>query len=841
MESQAKLVIIGAGIVGCSAAYHLTRLGWRDIVVIDQGKRPSFGGSSSHAPGGMFQTNGSKLMTEMAHYGVHFYDELVNGEGLNGAMLNGGIEFARTPERLAELHRRCTIGHSWGLDGVVLSPQECKEKVPFLDEREVLGGYYVGDDGVGRIGVCTEVLVKTAEEEGGVKFYDQTDVLDIETSHHHVDAVVTSRGRIECEYVLCCAGFWGPLLGEMVGQPIPLLPMEHQYVVTEDLRGLSALAGHEHGIPILRDQDHALYFRQHWGGFGIGNYSHRPIPIDARDVLHPREAPIMPSMREFTPEDFTECWDRSSELFPMLAEEQPGFVKTMNGIFSFTPDGGSFLGESLKTRGFWVAEAIWFTHAAGFAKAIAEWMDAGEPQQDLHEADLNRIYDHWGAPRYIHNRAGEAYRTVYAINHPQRQPETSRHIARSPIFDKQRELGAVFFDTMGYDRAHWYQCNESLVQPEFAKRRPWLDQNWSPIQQVEALHTREKVALYELSAFQLFEISGPGALGFLQYHTPSQVDRPVGRITYSHLMTDRGGVKSDITISRMDEDTFWVISGVGSAGHDWAHLRRQVGDRTDVRLHNRSSEFATLGIWGPDAPRVVQPLCSTNCDIRDFKFFTWRFAYIAEVPCYLLRISYVGEAGWEIYTHPQYLGTLWERLEQAGRPYGILPAGGGAFNSLRIEKSYRSWGGDMAQNENPFEVGTDFVISWKKGDFLGRDTLARVREDGPEVRLCTFRMENPTIILQGSETVYDRAGRRIGYVTSADYGYAVDASIGFAYLAAGHFAEGTELSMDYFGRRYRAFVTRDTLYDPHYEKIRPARPAADTATPTETSSPQTAS
>ena len=823
MENQAKLVIIGAGIVGCSAAYHFSKMGWKDIVVIDQGKAPFYGGSSSHAPGGAFQTNVSKLMAEMAHYGVHFYHSL-EFDGKKGAELCGGIEFARTPERMIELSRRRTLGRSWGLEGELLSPRECKDKVPFLNEKEILGGYYVADDAVGRPVVCVQALAKFAMGKG-VRFYDSVDVLDILTTKRAVNGVKTSKGIITCEKILCCAGMWGPIIGGMIGQPIPLMPMEHQYAKTTPLKALQDFEAQELALPLLRDQDHSLYFRQYFGSWGIGNYFHRTIPIDAQKLHHPSKTKTMPSIREWTPQDFIGAWERSVELFPCLEEENAQLDYKINGVFSFTPDSGSLLGESSVVKNFWIAEAIWYTHAGGFAKIICEWMDAGEPQQDVHEADIHRFYNHAASKKYICNSSGEQYRVVYDINHPKRQNELERGLMVSPVYERQKQLGAVFFQTLGYERAQWYECNKNLLDVSFPKRHPWSAINWSACEGVEALQTRNNVALYELSAFQIFELEGADVIEFLQYQVPTNIDVAVGRVVYTQVLNKTGGIKCDVTISRLDDNLFWVISGIGSAGHDYATLKNRLENfcaskNKNIRMQNISDSYSTIGVWGPHVREMMQEISSEDLSIEKFRFFRWKHAFLGSIPVMMFRISYVGESGWELYTKTPYASALWSLLERTGCKYSIIPAGGGAFNSLRIEKAYRSWGGDMAQNENPFHAGTEFIVSWKKGDFVGREALENAREKGVHLRLCTFKLKTKAVVLLGGETVYDKYHKRIGYVTSADYGYSVNESIGFAYIPPEYKKEGTDVYFDYLGKLYLGFITRDVLYDPEYKKIR---------------------
>ena len=822
MENQAKLVIIGAGIVGCSAAYHLSKMGWQDIIVVDQGKAPLYGGSSSHAPGGAFQTNASRLMTQLAHYGGHLYHSL-EFEGKKGAELCGGIEFARTPERMTELKRRRALGKSWGLAGELLTPKECQAKVPLLNEKEILGGYFVPDDTIGRPVVCVQALTSYAQKKG-VKFYDEVTVLDIQVRHNAVRGVVTNKGTIFCEKILCCAGMWGPVIGKMIGQPIPLMPMEHQYAKTTPLQALNPFAETEITMPLLRDQDNSLYFRQDFGQWGIGNYLHRTLPVDTQKLTLSSKSST-PAIREWKEQDFAAAWQRSLELFPCLAQEKASLDYKINGVFSFTPDSGSLLGESPIVKDFWIAEAIWYTHAAGFAKIICEWMDAGEPQQDVHEADINRFYAHAASKNYVQKSGGEQFRVVYDINHPKRQNELERGLMVSPVYERQQQLGAVFFQTLGFERAQWYNCNQGLLDINFPKRHPWSSINWSAIEGIEALQTRNNVALYELSAFQIFELEGTDVVEFLQYQVPSNIDVAVGRIVYTQILSETGGIKCDVTISRIDERVFWVISGIGSAGHDFASLKTRsdkykAEQHKSVYLRDISDSYATMGVWGPKAKDMLQKISNLDLSFENFRFFRWKSAFLGSIPVMMFRISYVGESGWEIYVKTPYAHALWSIIEKTGSADNLIPAGGGAFNSLRIEKAYRSWGGDMAQNETPFHAGTDFIIHWKKGDFIGKAALQKIQKEGVDLRLYTFKLQNKAIVLLGGETVYNKHHKVIGYVTSADYAYAINESIGFAYLPPAYKKEGSEVYFDYLGVLYLGFVTRDVLYDPNYKKIK---------------------
>ena len=452
MEDRARVVIVGAGIVGCGAAEHLTRLGWREVVVLDQGPLFEAGGSTSHAPGLVFQTNPSKTMTNLASYGVERYSEL-ELDGKRCFYPVGGLEVATTPERWKDLKRKHGIATSWGVESELLSPEECVEKSPLLDPKRIWGGFYVPSDGIAKGVRISEAMAREARTRGA-KFYGETEVTGIEVENGRVKAVETSRGRIETENVLSCAGMWGPRVGRMAGAFVPLLtPMQHQYAWTTPVPGLEPVSEESDHV-ILRHQDHAMYFRQVGERYGIGSYKHRSMPVSPDEIPRKHEpGREMPSIMEFTPEDFEGPWEESRRL--LLALQKTKIERGINGLFSFTPDGGSLLGESREVRGFWMAEAVWVTHAAGAARMIAEWMTDGAPSIDPSGLDVHRFDDFQKSPSYVLTRSSQSFQEVYDIIHPQQPMEEPRPLRTSPFYPRQRELGAYFLEASGWERPQW--------------------------------------------------------------------------------------------------------------------------------------------------------------------------------------------------------------------------------------------------------------------------------------------------------------------------------------------------------------------------------------------------
>jgi dimethylglycine oxidase len=814
VEDRARVVIVGAGIVGCGAAEHLTRLGWREVVVLDQGPLFEAGGSTSHAPGLVFQTNPSKTMTNLASYGVKRYSEL-ELDGKPCFYPVGGLEVATTPERWKDLKRRHGLATSWGVESELLSPEECVEKSPLLDPKRIWGGFYVPSDGIAKGVRISEAMAREAEARGA-KFYGETEVVGIEVEDGRVKAVETSRGRIETENVLSCAGMWGPRVGRMAGAFVPLLtPMQHQYAWTTPVPGLEPVSEESDHV-ILRHQDHAMYFRQVGERYGIGSYKHRSMPVSPDEIPRKHEpGREMPSIMEFTPEDFEGPWEESRKLLPAL--QKTGIERGINGLFSFTPDGGSLLGESREVRGFWMAEAVWVTHAAGAARMIAEWMTDGAPSIDPSGLDVHRFDDFQKSPSYVLARSSQSFQEVYDIIHPQQPMEEPRPLRASPFYPRQRELGAYFLEASGWERPQWYGANDSLLaEYDVPEMENWAGRYWSPIVGAEHQATRERGALIDMASLKKVEVSGPGALGFLQKLNTNQLDKPVGSVTYTLMLDQKAGIRSDITVARLGEEHFQLGLN-GPRDIEW--MERHLPDDGSVQIRDISGGTCCVGVWGPQARELVQSLSPDDLSGEAFGFFKARHIYVGEVPVVALRVSYVGELGWELYASADLGLRLWDVLYRAGRPLGVIAAGRGAFSGMRLEKGYRLWGTDMTTEHDPYEAGLGFAVKLDKGEFVGREALLRRKEEGPRRKLSCLLLDDPSVVVMGSEPVYAE-GRSVGYVTSAAYGYSIGQSIAYAWLPPELSEEGAKVEIEYFGERHGATVAEEPLFDPAMKRMR---------------------
>ncbi len=819
MAASPRVVIIGAGIVGCGLADELTERGWTNVTVVEQGPLYAAGGSSSHAPGLVFQTNGSKTMTEFARYTVEKYTSL----SLDGRWCFrqvGGLEVATTPERLVDLRRRHGWAQSWGIESRLIDPDECVALSPLLSRDAVLGGYHVPTDGLAKAVRAGEAQARRAIERGAT-FRGETTVTAIRTDDGRVTAVLTDRGEIAADIVVSCAGIWGPRIGAMVGMATPLQPLAHLYAKTTPVPALAAIAASddlENERPILRHQDRDLYFREHVDRMGIGAYGHRPMPIDPATLLAHADAPVMPSVLDFTPDDFAESWAWARELMPALADTE--IAEGIDGIFSFTPDGMPLMGESRDVAGFWVAEAVWVTHSAGVARATAEWLVDGAPKADVHECDVNRFEPHQEGPAHVAARGIQNFVEVYDIIHPLQPMESPRPLRVSPFYGREQELGAVFLEGSGWERPHWFEANASLVEryrDRVPQRGPWESRHWSPIAGAEALATRDGVAMYDMTSLARIVVSGPGACAFLDRLTTNRIDRPVGTVVYTLLLGEDGGVRSDLTIARLERDTF-QIGANGNLDLDW--LRRHAPADGSVHIEATTAGTCCVGLWGPLARDVAQSLTRDDLSNEGFRYFQARETFLGQVPARMLRLSYVGELGWEIYTPADMGLKLWDTLWEAGQAHGVIAAGRSAFSSLRLEKGYRSWGTDMTPEHDPYEAGLGFAVRMDKGEFLGRAALEGRSAESAARRLVCLTLDDPGHVVMGKEPVFVGDDGAAGYVTSAGFGFTVGRSIAYAWLPADHAAPGTPVEVEYFGDRLAATVAEEPLFDGAMSRLR---------------------
>ncbi|GCF15293.1 sarcosine dehydrogenase [Haloarcula mannanilytica] len=841
--SRADTVIIGAGAVGCSVAYHLTELGAEDVAVIDQGPLPVTGGSSVHAPGIMFQTSPSKIQTKAAHY----TSRLLSDAGVYDEV--GGIEIARSEDRMDFLRRRVEWATSYGLpEPQLLSPEEVTEQLPLVDEEEILGGYYSPTDG--RVDGIS--ALQWYMENSAASFYGNTEVTDLDVSGGEINAVETDQGRIDCERAVIATNNWGYQTGQLAGLDLPIAPVEHQYVVTEPMDELadveSSVGDNTTGLdvpgdrsiaeymsegphqPVGRDQDHSLYFRTHGDALGLGSYNHETLSVDP-EAMGKNTEEHQASVRGFTKKHWETPTHRGrdksakqafDELLP--ATQDVEYEATENGIFVFTPDGMPAVGETAQVDGLWTGLAIWWTHSGGYGRILAEWMENGTPRLPSGPVDtggihVRRFEPHAGEKDYFVDRGAKRYEQVYSIVEPRWQPDDHRGIRTSPFYHQQKELGAEFYQSGGWETPQWYESNADLVE-KYEDRIPdqdgWQGINRSKIEAAEHLHTRDKVSMFDMTTFSSIMVEGEGSQAFLQRVCSNDMDIDTGQVRYSLLLNEGGGILADITVVKLDDEEFMVTTGGGnSPGIHGGHLKDEAPET--VSVHIEEGAKSTIGLWGPNARLLLQRCTDEDVTNEGFPYFRAKQMYVGDVPVIALRVSYVGELGWELWTPTEYGQRLWETLWEAGQDLGVRPMGGGALSSMRLEKGFRLWGTDIDTDSNPFEAGLPFAVDMDT-EFIGKAALETARSEGIDSKITPLTLDDSTdIMLSGRPVLKD--GEAIGYVQAGNYGYSIDESIAYTYVPSEYAEAGTSVQIQCEGETYDATVRDEPVFDPGRERI----------------------
>jgi len=832
--SSAQAVVIGAGIVGNSMVYHLSRLGWTDLVLLEKGPLPNPGGSTGHASNFIFPVDHSKEMTTLTKESARQYEEL----GL--ATISGGVEVARTRERLEELNRRMSSALSWGEEGCeLLTPAQVLERVPFVSTDVILGGFYT--PGVSVVDpLRAGTLMREYAQERGAGVFASTEVTGIDVEHNRVRRVHTDKGSIDAEYVFVACGVWSPRIARMAGATIPLTPAVHQMISVGPIPLFEETPG-EISFPIVRDVDTNMYERQNGSDMEVGSYAHRPILLDADEIPSSGEAALSPTELPFTSEDFDPQLEQALELMPeILTVEGAGIRHAINGLLSLTPDGMPMLGET-EVKNLWSVAAIWIKEAPGIAKAVAEWVVEGAPETDLHSADVARFYPHQRTKRHVEARSSEGYNRTYGIVHPMEQWLSNREVRLSPFYPRERELGAVFYETAGWERPWWYASNEPLLEEYGDRAMPreaeWESRWWSPIINAEHLAMRDRVAMIDISAFAVFDVVGAGALDYLQRMALAELDVAPGRVVYTSILDQNGGFKADLTIMRLGDSFFRIVTGGLDGPRDRKWFEDHLPEDGSAALDDVTSAWCTLGLWGPRARDLLESVTSDDVSNEGFPFARCRSIDVGPVRVLASRISYVGELGWELYAPMEQGAAMWNTVWEAGQQFGIVPAGIGVYGTTgRIEKGYRLYGAELETEYNVVEADMQRP-KVKDADFIGKEAHLRHRDEEPAAILCTLTVDDNTspsdgrkrymlgrepILTRGGERIVDRKGRS-AYVTSAGSGPSVAKHVLLAYLPPEHADEGNGLLVQYMGDRYPVTVAGKgsrSLFDPENTRVR---------------------
>jgi glycine cleavage system T protein len=802
MRHRARAVVVGGGVGGCAILYWLARLGWDDVVLVERADLTS--GSTFHSAGLVGQLRSSLSLTTMMMESVDLYRTLEAEVGLEtGWHEVGSLRLASSRERMEEISRQAGWAQTFDLPLELVSPEEAQRLFPPLTTDGVLGAAYIPTDGYIDPSQLTFALAEGARRRGA-EINTSTRVEGIALRNGQVAGVETDRGAIETEIVVNAGGMYAREIGALAGVNVPIVPMAHEYLVTKP-------AGLPLEMPTMRDPSLLVYFRPESGGLVMGGYERNCAPWGLEGI----------------PEDFNsrlleEDWPRFEELLenavvrvPSLADAE--VVRLINGPEAFTPDGEFILGPT-DVRGFWVAAgfcAHGLAGAGGMGKLVAEWIVEGTPSLDVWHMDSRRFGVAYRSLEYAVARTKEIYETYYDVKYPGHERQAGRPLRVSPAYPRLQELGAAFGEKSGWERANWLDPNAARGD-ESLRPRGWAGKLWSPAIGAEHVACRETAALFDETSFAKLDVSGEGAAGFLERMCANRVARDVGQITYTQMLNARGGIECDFTVTRLAEDWFRIVTGTAFGQHDLAWLRQHAPRDGSVEVADVTSSLACFGLWGPSGREILQPLTKADLSNEAFRYMTAQELAVGRVPCLALRVTYVGELGWELYC-PVELGlALWDTLWEAGREHGLAAGGYKAIDSLRLEKGYRVWGTDITPEETPFEAGLGFAVKLDKEDFIGRSALAAA--DEPERLLRCLTLRDPRAIALGSEPVRI-AGELVGRVTSGGYGYTVGQSIAYAYVPAAH-EVGTEVEVEIFGEWVPGEIAAEPLYDSRGERIR---------------------
>lgn len=811
MRTNARAVIIGGGVTGCSIAYHLSKAGWRDIVLVEKGELTS--GTTFHSVGLVSQFRTSASLMRLQNYSIQVYDEFKQelGDSLGWNQV-GSLRLASSPAQLKNLQRSLSRAKGLGLNVEIISPSEAKSIFPPMTDANLYGAVYIPEDGWLEPNGITSEFARRARQLG-VEILTGIRVIEISLdSKQRIQAVITDSGTIQTEYVVNAAGQWAPRIGKMVGVNLPMVPIMHQYLLTREVPGQKL----PKNTPVVRDPDNLVYIREEVGGFLIGGFEKGPKAWCVDGVAWDFTQSLLPEEWEL----FRELLEGAIRRIPIV--ENAEITKLINGPEAITPDGAYLLGPVPGIRGFWVAAGMslnGIAGAGGTGRVMAEWMIDGEPSIDVSEMNVRRFGGVYRDLTYITERAREVYKYYYLIRYPNDEDEWGRGKLLSPLFDRLEAEGAVWGAKNGWERANYFDPGKparraGADQIRYGWRRPPF------FDQVAEEHraARERVALFDMTSFSKIDVKGPGACAFLQRLADNDVNKPVGTLIYTQFLNEQGGIESDLTIARTDNESFRVTTGTAFGARDMGWMQMHLPDDDSVQLIEVTEDFACLAVWGPDARKVLEQVTEEDVSNSGFPYMTARFLNIHGIEVWAQRVSYVGELGWEIYVQNGQAIKVWDILGAAGKPFGIKPSGYKALESLRLEKCYRYWSTDLTTAENPYEAGLGFCVKINKPDFIGRDALVEAKRKGIARRIvpitCTGDVE-----IYGGESVSSN-GRVVSRIRSGGYGHTVGKNIGLCYLPVDLAQIGNSVTIDVFGEPIPAVVSQDPLYDPKGERLR---------------------
>ncbi|TIQ01042.1 MAG: FAD-dependent oxidoreductase [Mesorhizobium sp.] len=814
LPAHAEIVVIGGGIIGCSTAYHLARDHKADVVLLEQGKLTS--GSTWHAAGLVGQLRSSASITRLLKYSVDLYKGLEAETGLaTGWKMTGCLRLATNADRWIEYKRLATTAKSFGMDMQLLSPAEVKAMWPLLETGDLVGASWLPTDGQASPSDITQSLAKGARMYGA-RLFEDIRVTGFDMKEGRITAVKTNRGDIACDKVVNCAGQWARQVGAQAGINVPLQPVKHQYIVTERLDGLATDA------PTIRDPDRRIYFKEEVGGLVMGGYE--PNPQAWSTDLPGGDVPDDWQFRLFDDDydHFEQHMNQAIARVPAL--ETIGVKQMINGPESFTPDGNFILGVAPECANMFVGagfNAFGIAAGGGAGWVLAQWAVDGEAPLDLWVVDIRRFSDLHRDRQWVRDRTLEAYGKHYTIGFPHEEYVTVRPRIVSPLYERLQKHRAVFGSKLGWERPNWFAPEGVEPKDIYSMGR----QNWfSPVGD-EHRHVREHVGIFDQSSFAKYEMTGADALKALDWICANDVAKPVGRLTYTQLLNTRGGIEADLTVARLGEERFYVVTGTGFRTHDFSWIGDHVGNELDVTLTDVTEDFGTLSLMGPRARDVLAAVTDADVSNTAFPFGHVREISIAGHIVRALRVTYVGELGWELHVPIAATGEIFDALMAAGEKHSIRPVGYRALESLRLEKGYRAWGSDITPNDTPQEAGLGWAVKLRKNtDFLGRRALEEISGAALKKRFAGFTVEDCEIVLLGRETIL-RNNEPVGYLTSGGYGYTVGKNIGYGYVrnadgVSDDFLASGDYELVVAMERTPAKIHLKPLYDPAGARIR---------------------
>tara|TARA_B110000263_G_scaffold177333_1_gene155058 strand:+ start:7420 stop:9864 length:2445 start_codon:yes stop_codon:yes gene_type:complete len=808
LPAQAQVIVIGGGIAGCSTAYHLAKQGVGDVVVIEKGQLTS--GSTWHAAGLVGQLRASANITRLLQYSVDLYQSLEALTGLStGWKSTGSIRLCCTKDRRIEIERQVATARSYGIDAEFLSPGQIAELCPAMSTTGIDSGVYISSDGNVNPSDLTQALARGARQLG-VKFIEHTTVLGITLNNHGVSGIETSSGSIDCEQVAICAGLWSREIAHLAGANIPLIPSFHQYMVTEPIEGIVP------GMPGIRDPDRLTYFKEEVGGLAAGGYELNPVPYDGKPSADDPDFRLFPEMTDH----FAQFMPGMVERFPQL--ESVGIKRWFRGLESFTEDTHFILGELPEVRGLFCAcgfNAMGIAAGGGAGMALAQWMRDGESPFDLWPVDIRRFSAYHRSDRQLGLRVLEGQGHHYAMHWPHFEFQAGRPLRRSALYDRLKASGACFGSKSGWERANWFaRDNKPAVDTHTFGRPEWHDA-------VGAEHTacRERVALFDQSSFVKLLITGLDAESLLQRLCATDVAVAPGTVRYAPMLDRHGGIACDLTVARLSPTDYYLVSGTAMATHDIDHIARHIRPAENVSVVDITSGYGVLGLMGPQSRTLLQRLAESDLGRDVFPFGTMQEVMIAGAPVRVLRISFVGELGYELHVPTEYLLTVFDTLHDAGVEHGLVNAGYRAIDSLRLEKQFCAWGSEIGPDHSLLEAGLGFAVDQNKADFVGRDAVYAQRSAPLKKILATFIITGDQPLL-GGETIY-RDGEVVGWITSGGFAHSFVCPVGLGYVRREQGVDTDYLAsgcyeLDVAGTRFPAEISLRALYDPTGARMR---------------------